>query len=564
MKTFKNILLILSIIPLLFTSCEGLLPDNKIDLDLTEKMASISYTNLLKQGMAIYDYLPKGYDKISGAMMASATDEADHAVVGNDIEMFQRGTWNAVSNPDNIWNDTYRGIRLSKQFLENSADYERIIVRDTSTASKLNIYKTQCADLKSLRAEARVMSAYLYFELLKRYGDVPVVDKVLSLDSPVDTPRSSYDHVVDVIISDIDAVLRTDDLQVNWKSYAASSFGRMERGAAMALKSRILLYWASPQNNPSNDQTRWQKAAKAAKDVIDMNRYSLAPDYGTMFVGAAGHQNTEIILTYMTGLSSTPESNNYPISTNGGASGTAPSANLVDAYENLDGSAFDWSLLAPGADPYAGRDPRLMSSIVVNKSTWNGRVMQCYNGGAEGSGVAQASTTGYYLKKFLTDNLNLELQQTAVHSWPLIRYTEVLLNYAEAMNEAYGPDIDYFGDEKSARWAINAVRGRVGMPLVVASDQPEMRKRIKHERRVELAFEDHRFWDVRRWGIKDAKATLSNDLMGVSITMGSDGVCTYVSKVVEKRSFADKMMLYPIPKTEILQSNNALQQNPGW
>lgn len=564
MKTFKNILLILSITPLLFTSCEGLLPDNKIDLDLTEEMASISYANLLKQGMAVYDYLPKGYDKISGAMMAAATDEADHAVVGNDIEMFQRGTWNAVSNPDNIWNNAYRGIRLSKQFLENSADYERIIVRDTSTASKLNIYKTQCADLKSLRAEARVMSAYLYFELLKRYGDVPIIDKVLSLDSPVDTPRSRYDHVVDVIISDIDAVLKTNDLQLNWKSYAAASFGRIERGAAMALKSRILLYWASPQNNPSNDETRWQKAAKAAKDVIDMNRYSLATNYGTMFIGAAGHQNTEVILTYMTGLSSNPESNNYPISTNGGASGTVPSANLVDAYENLDGSEFDWALLAPGADPYAGRDPRLMSSIVVNKSTWNGRIMQCYNGGAEGNGVAQASTTGYYLKKFLTDNLNLELKQTAVHSWPLIRYTEILLNYAEAMNEAYGPDADYFGGEKSARWAINAVRGRVGMPPVVASDQPEMRKRIKHERRIELAFEDHRFWDLRRWGVQDAKEALASELHGVSITMNDDGGCAYESKVVEKRTFVDKMMLYPIPKTEILQSNNVLQQNPGW
>ena len=235
----------------------------------------------------------------------------------------------------------------------------------------------------------------------------------------------------------------------------------------------------------------------------------------------------------------------------------------MDAYENADGTPFDWNSLTPGDDPYAGRDPRLQYSIVVNDSQWNGRTMQCYDGGADGSGVTQATTTGYYLKKFLTDGLDLEKNQTSVHSWILFRYAEILLNYAEAMNEAYGPDTDPFGDGKTARWAVTDVRGRVGMPPVTASDETEMRNRIKHERRVELAFEDHRFWDVRRWGKADAESALGVPVKGVSITKTETGF-TYATKIVGTRTFQEKMMLYPIPQSEILRSAGKIKQNPGW
>ena len=183
-KTIRMALAGLAVLSM--SACEGLLPDNKVDLDLTDKNASQAYTNLKSQGMMLYDYLPTGYNRIDGAMLAAATDEADHAPIGSDIEKFQLGTWNAVTNPDNNWSDCYRAIRLSALFLQNSENYETIILRDTSTASKLNTYKTQCADLKALRAEARILNAYMYFELLKRFGGVPLIDKLYSLESHPD------------------------------------------------------------------------------------------------------------------------------------------------------------------------------------------------------------------------------------------------------------------------------------------------------------------------------------------------------------------------------------------
>lgn len=560
-KTIRMALAGLAVLSM--SACEGLLPDNKVDLDLTDKNASQAYTNLKSQGMMLYDYLPTGYNRIDGAMLAAATDEADHAPIGSDIEKFQLGTWNAVTNPDNNWSDCYRAIRLSALFLQNSENYETIILRDTSTASKLNTYKTQCADLKALRAEARILNAYMYFELLKRFGGVPLIDKLYSLESHPDMERSTYDQVVTHIVGEIDDVLDNDELEDDWYAYDQKQYGRFTQGAALALKSRILLYRASPQNNPSGDTERWKEAAQAAHDLIELSKYTLEGNYGNLFSGTTSHQSKEVILAYMTGANNTPETDNYPISTNGGKTGTCPSANLVDAYENADGTPFDWNLLTPGDDPYAGRDPRLQYSIVVNDSQWNGRTMQCYDGGADGSGVMQATTTGYYLKKFLTDGLDLEKNQTSVHSWILFRYAEILLNYAEAMNEAYGPDTDPFGDGKTARWAVNEVRGRVGMPPVTASDETEMRNRIKHERRIELAFEDHRFWDVRRWGKADAESALGVPVKGVSITKTETGF-TYATKIVGTRTFQEKMMLYPIPQSEILRSAGKIEQNPGW
>lgn len=560
-KTIRMALAGLAVLSM--SACEGLLPDNKVDLDLTDKNASQAYTNLKSQGMMLYDYLPTGYNRIDGAMLAAATDEADHAPIGSDIEKFQLGTWNAVTNPDNNWSDCYRAIRLSALFLQNSENYETIILRDTSTASKLNTYKTQCADLKALRAEARILNAYMYFELLKRFGGVPLIDKLYSLESHPDMERSTYDQVVTHIVGEIDDVLDNDELEDDWYAYDQKQYGRFTQGAALALKSRILLYRASPQNNPSGDTERWKEAAQAAHDLIELSKYTLEGNYGNLFSGTTSHQSKEVILAYMTGANNTPETDNYPISTNGGKTGTCPSANLVDSYENADGTPFDWNSLTPGDDPYAGRDPRLQYSIVVNDSQWNGRTMQCYDGGADGSGVMQATTTGYYLKKFLTDGLDLEKNQTSVHSWILFRYAEILLNYAEAMNEAYGPDTDPFGDGKTARWAVNEVRGRVGMPPVTASDETEMRNRIKHERRIELAFEDHRFWDVRRWGKADAESALGVPVKGVSITKTETGF-TYATKIVGTRTFQEKMMLYPIPQSEILRSAGKIEQNPGW
>lgn len=547
-------------IALLTFSCD-MIPENKIDLRLTDEMASQSYSQLLNQGRAVYDYIPKGYNSLDGAMMAAATDEAAHAIPGSNIEKYQSGLWGPADNPDNAWKEMYRGIRFANLYLHNSNGYQDIILRDTSTQAGKAQYLQQCNNLEWMRNEARVLRAYYYFELIKRYGGVPVVDKIYGPDDVIDLPRKSYEQVVQFILEELDAAL--PNLQENWMAQEQASFGRVNKGTAMAIKSRVLLYYASPLNNPSHAKNRWELAADAAKNVIDDDNYALA-NYATMFTGANGHQNTEVIFCHMTGNNNTPERYNYPITTNGGASGTCPSANLVDAYENSDGSVFDWSQVGADGNPYEGRDPRLNMTVVVNNSQWNGRAMQCYAGGYDATGI-QTTTTGYYLKKFLTDGLDLELNRTAVHSWPLFRYGEILLNYAEAMNEAYGPDADPYGDGKTARWAVNEVRGRTGveMPPVTAAGEVEMRERIKHERRIELAFENHRFWDVRRWGETDAKAALNVPIRGVVIQLAGD-IFTYSSKTVENRVFETKMLLYPIPQSEMLKSGGELEQNKDW
>lgn len=557
----KRIYLILLISCAALVSCEGFLPESKIDTSMTEDIAGINYTNLYKEGIEAYAFLPKGFDRIDGAMLASACDEADHAIAGSSVEKFQLGTWSALSSPNGCWTSSYQGIRRIRKFLADSENYPEIIVRDTSTTTGLTNYLEQCEDLKCLRAENHVMLAYLYFELLKRYGGVPIVTEEYSLNSSPNLIRSSYGEVVALIISEIDNALA--DLKDSWQAYKPNEFGRIEKGAALAIKSRALLYAASPAYNASGDLMKWKNAAAAAKAVIDLNRYSLASDYRAMFLGVQGHQNSECILACMTGENNAPETSNYPVTINGGNTGTCPSGNLVDAYEYADGTEFSWATLAPGADPYAGRDPRLQQTVVVNGSVWNSRAMEIYTGGRDGIGVENATTTGYYLKKFLTDDLDLDKDQTAVHSWPLFRYAEILLNYAEAMNEAYGADVDYYGDGRTARWAINQVRMRAGMPNVVATTQADMRKCIRHERQIELAFEEHRFYDVRRWGDAYASTTVGAPLKGVRITKVDD-VLSYAPFDVENRVWRSHMVLFPIPQSEILASDGLIAQNPGW
>ena len=561
MKRFRIILYGIILVAFIFTSCKKLIPDSKIDTSLTEDQASISLSRLQAQGIAVYNYIPQGYDHIDGAMFASGTDEADFAIPGSNIKLFNDGSWNAIVNPDDVWAFNYRGIRLANLFLNNSTDYATITLRDTSTPAKRTAYFDGLKDIEWMRNEAQVLKAYYYFELIKRYGGVPLITEAVSVTDDKNIPRSSYDEVVTYILQLLNGAI--PNLQTNWATYRATSFGRITKGMAMALKARVLLYWASPLNNPTNDLDRWKQAAQAAHDVISLNTYVLEANYGNLFIGALSHSSKESIFAYMTGNNNPPEKKNYPISTSGGSTGNCPSGNLVDDYEYKTGLPFSWSTLTPGENPYANRDPRLAFSVVVNNSTWTNRTIECWIGGKDGPGTSQTSTTGYYLKKFLTDKLDLATNKTAVHSWILFRYGEVLLNYAEAMNEAYGPDGDFFNNGRTARWAINLVRTRVTMPAVVATSNLEMRAKIKHERRIELAFEEHRPWDVRRWGLNDAKAALGSTIKGVRITK-TGTVFDYSVFDVGTRVFNDRNLLYPIPQSEILLSNGVIIQNPQY
>lgn len=548
----RNILLIISV-PFLFMACEKAL-DNRLDTNLTPDQVFVNYDRIKSFGLGIYNYLPGGYNRINNAFLAGATDDAEHTYVGSSIQDFNFGFWSPFSNPEASYTNFYDGVRSANLFLEKTTQYKDVIARDTFTVDGKKVYNRNVDDLGWLRQEVRFMRAYIYFELIKRYGGVPLVTKTLQLTEGNDIPRTSYNDMVQFISNECDAV--KDSVRIEWLGYSDNETGRITKGTVLALKSRLLLYAASPLNNPDNNLQKWEDAAKAAQDVIAMNKYSLFNNYQNLFLTPNSFRSAEVILSRRYGNINYVERENFPIGTPGGQSGTTPSQNLVDSYDQLPG----WD----ASKPYENRDPRLQASVVVNMSNWNNRLIEAYIGGKDGKGVERATRTGYYLKKFLSNPLDLINNQTTVHAWILFRYAEILLNYAESMNEAFGPDADPQGYGLTARQAVNKVRARPGvnMPEVEAVTKDEMRDKVRQERRVELAFEEHRFWDVRRWKI--AESTLGAPLKGMEITMNADSTFSYSPIEVEKRVFDAKMYLYPIPQEEINKSAGVIKQNPGW
>ena len=354
--------------------------------------------------------------------------------------------------------------------------------------------------------------------------------------------------------------------------HADAEMGRATKGAALSLKARVLLYAASDQyNNASwasgyakaelisltgNRQARWKAAADAAKAVIDLagTSYALTNNYRTLFTS---FNNNEIILVRRNKATNDFEKLSYPIGFDHATGGTTPSQNLVDAYEMKDGTTFSWNNPEHAAAPFANRDPRLTLSIITNNSTYKGRVVEAWTGGKDGKGVERATKTGHYLKKHVDENLDLLQNRTSVHSWILFRLAEVYLNYAEALNE-YSPG------HADIKKYVDLVRDRAGikMPLLPAGlSQDQMRERIRNERRVELAFEDHRFWDIRRWMI--APAALGGTLKGLEIVKEQSSNFKYTVIDVESRVFEPKMYWYPIPQNELLKAKG-LVQNPLW
>jgi len=281
--------------------------------------------------------------------------------------------------------------------------------------------------------------------------------------------------------------------------------------------------------------------------------------YRNYFIGftAAQSSNPETIMAVRSPASNVPEQANYPIATPGGSSGIAPSHNLVADYEYIG---------TPDAtDIYKNRDPRLAATVVTNNSTWNGRTIVESAGGSDDMAKANTSRTGYYLKKFITDNVNLTQNGTAIHTWILFRYGEILLNYAEAMNEAYGPDAAPAGYTLTARQALQLVRNRASslLPAVTASSVTDFRNVLKHERRIELAFEDHRYWDLLRW--KDAETVLNQPIKGVTVTRNANNTYNYQVVDAASRTFrAPAMYYFPFSQAEIVRSNGTLTQNPGY
>lgn len=526
-----------------------------------DKTATFDSYNRTKQYLTYaYSLLPEGLNRFSGgALLGAATDDACFAIESSNIQQFNNGSWNALSNPDNVWDRYFAGIAKCCTLLENS-NHINLDISRLDPAKRVE-YENNLKDIRMWRAEAHFLRAYFNFELLKRYGPIPIIKSTLDINKDYsDTPRPTMKEVVEFIANDCD--MAVDSLELTpWRNMN-DAFGRATKGAALALKSRLLLYAASPlyvnfgdidEANKPSDATLWKAAADAAKAVIDLNQYALAPAYDDLFKN--DFQNKEYIFVRRYPSNSDFEKSNFPVSY-GGKGGTNPSQNLIDDYEMLDGTAFDWSDPVKAAHPFENRDERLLATVLMNGVLFKGKRIATYPGGADATPNPNATKTGYYLRKFLNENVNIQTGGGSDgHVVPLFRLAEIYLNYAEALNEydPTNPDIAVY---------LNKIRERVSLPDVPSGlTQEQMRTLIHHERRVELAFEEHRFWDVRRW--KVASSTLGAPVKGVKITQDDAGNFTYSPVQVEQRVFQPKMYWYPIPQSEVLKLHH-WEQNKGW
>ena len=557
---FFSYIYISAAISIAFTlsSCNGFL-DREED-SFIDKTATFDSYNRTKEYLTYaYSLLPEGLNRFSReALLAAATDDAEFAIESADIQQFNNGSWNALNNPDDVWNRYYSGISKCCTLLENTNHVNLDISR--LDPDKQVEYANSLKDIRMWRAEARFLRAYFHFELLKRYGPIPIVTSTLSINGNYEnTPRPTMKEVVDFIAKECDIAADTLEL-TPWRN-VNDAFGRATKGAALALKSRLLLYAASPlyvdfgdtnEANKPTDVALWKSAADAAKAVIDLNQYELASSYADLFKN--DFQNKEYIFVRRYAANSDFEKSNFPVSF-GGKGGTNPSQNLVDDYEMLDGTPFDWNDPAKAAQPFENRDARLGATILMNMAPFKGKKVATYPEGADASPNPNATKTGYYLRKFLNEDVNIQTGgSSSGHVVPLFRLAEIYLNYAEALNECdpTNPDIALY---------LNKVRNRASLPNVSALSQEQMRAVIQHERRVELAFEEHRSWDVRRWKI--ASSTLGAPLMGVQIERKPLGGYTYMPVKVEQRVFQPKMYWYPIPQSEVLKLKQ-WKQNNGW
>lgn len=562
MKKYFNIILGLIWLLISVTSCDYLKIDDREMMTKDIILGQVS--NIEASWATLYNSLQNGFTAISGdAMLASACDEADHNQPFQTVQNFNSGNWGPYNNPDDVWNGMYSEIHNANNFLS---------LTDTITYSQYKIvdsvyYNTLTTNLKYYRLDARFFKAYCHYELWKRHGQIPIVNSLLTLDDTYNLTRQKSDVVRKYIISELDSII--PNLKVTWES---AYMGRITQGAALALKCRVLLYAASPLNNGGQyDKSLCDQAASVAKQIMDLGIYSLNINYRDLFLNATA-ANPEIILDYRNANSNYMETWNYPAGGNRlyvynvGTNATCPSQNLVDAYEMANGKAIsDPTSGYDPQNPYVGRDPRLAMTILTNNTVWNDSTVRAYVGGIDGIGKTNATTTGYYLKKFIQEKIKLPAGNTASHVWHIFRYGEVLLNYAEAMNEAYGPDVVPANYTLSARDAINMIRNRTGVnmpPIASGLSQADFRETVRNERRIELAFEGHRFWDVRRWMI--AGQTENAPLNGMRITKTGDNSFSYEVIQVETRKFtAPAMYWYPIPYNELVKYKG-WTQNTGW
>lgn len=564
------------------SSCSDFL-DKEPSNELTKEKTFTGWKNAQQFHWDTYNFLLHGAVRINNSWLDAATDLAECAIpTGGTRTTFNIGNYygkGGEAELTSMWESRYRGIRKCNMTLAEIDNVEK------PADEEEELFASEKAQL---RGEARFFRAYFHWELFLRYGPVPVVTEVLDpygdLFSKY-TTRPSLKEFMNFILTELDAC------GAGMLSYAeatdASRAGRLNPAVPAALKSRILLYLASPRYAAESGVT-WQQAADAAKAFMDEfgGNYSLYRKPGntneqnyyyaiirTPYTG----ENTETIFYRNDNtIGWDGIRNDTPIG-EGGNGGNCPSQNLVDMYDMADGSApfngYDvtgapvYNGLAPQVNEGSGysdinmwinRDPRLAATVLFHGSQWNNRSIDMIAGHADNmTSNANATPTGYYMRKYIPETILASNHGGTAHRlWTIIRYAEILLNRAEALNE-----VDFAANKAEVCRLLDQVRQRAGITGTTAgradlNSQEAMRNFIHKERTVEFAFEEHRSWDVRRWNC--AKEALSRPIYGINVA--ADGTIT--RKVAQTRVFEDKMYLYPIPEGEVWKTNIA--NNPGW
>ena len=529
-------------------------------------------------------------------MIAGLADEAhnthghgDGPVRLSNMTPSDRGLWDWDPNAEEViskfnWGQVYGQIRNINIFLREVEASEG--------------YPESTKEM--LLGEAYFLRAFYYHNLLRLYGGVPAIAGSFELSGDLEqyqVPRNTFAETVSFIAADLDSAATR-------LSPSARREGAATQGAALALKCRVLVHAASDlfAENPSgmpetgytggSQQERWQAAKTACQAVMDLGQYSLEPAdssqaYHELFT--KGNESGTIWARYFTEAGGEVHNHSQWVSPNGynSWSGDTPTQQHVDAYEMADGSEFSWDDAEQAAKPYENRDPRFYANILYNSAQWRPRpsgvedldprgIIQTgwyeMPGGGMRPGLDtrespiqnwNGTATGYNLRKFVDRDINPDTEQ-AYNPWPFLRYAEVLLNYAEAAAN--------LGDTEDALQALNQVRARAGMPDVPPDGGPDrtLMERIQQEREVELAFEEFRYFDVRRWMI--APDVYGNG-QGIRITgrldpngeMLVDNRYRYEYEViqVDERQWNDKAYFLPIHLDEINRNPN-LVQNPEY
>jgi len=549
MKTLRNISF-LFLLAVAATSC------NKGLLDPTNPEA-ITSADVWKDAKLTESYVSGLYEDVPGwdyNLYNNITDEARSNYPGHTPNQVVIGDWDATSDPMDNWDATYKSIRKINELLAQ--------VDQTPLSAERK---------ESVKAEAYFLRALHYFNLVKRYGGVPLLDKAQAVEDELLVSRSTLEASFSFIETELE------------KAYAGlpetAVGGKASRWTAKALLGRSLLYQASPLYNVNNDRELWKKSADASLAVITAKKYSLYPNLKTLWLTPGTNQESLFEVQYKM-----PEKHHgwdalvKPLRlANADAGQCSPVQELVNAFPMSNGKLITEA--GSGYDPkhpYEGRDDRFYSFIAYNgakmKGTTSGPPLQeitleIYKGGvdydANPANVIYNTITGYYTVKAVNpENTIYTYAYSSTQPWIELRYAEVLLNYAEAQNEYLSaPDASIYD-------AVNEIRSRAGITQAIPAgslSKEQMRTLIHNERYIELCFENKRYWDLRRW--KQAVSRLDGkSATGVIITKNTDGSFSYNYQPIDPNPpvFTEKMYFLPIPFAETTKNPNLLPNNPGW